>query len=169
MSILNKILGRIYYILYNSYTKNVYDTYRKTYDLHTSFHFNGEGIKMYGDGKIIIDENSYIGRFSILQSSKNYEINIGKNCSIGPFFNIWTHSSEIDYDFNFKELIKPKIGSIIVKDGVWIGVNVFISPGVTIGNNAVIGANSVVTVDVPDFGIVGGVPAKIIRYKKIKP
>jgi maltose O-acetyltransferase len=48
---------------------------------------------------------------------------------------------------------------------VWIGSNVFIKEGITIGNNVIIGANSVVTKNVPDNEIVGGIPAKHIKFK----
>jgi serine acetyltransferase len=48
---------------------------------------------------------------------------------------------------------------------VWIGARVFIRDGVKIGNGAVVAAGSVVVKDVPDYAIVGGVPAKIIRYR----
>lgn len=54
-------------------------------------------------------------------------------------------------------------GPVIIGDNVWIGEGACILPNVTIGNNCVIGANSVVTKDVPPFSIVGGNPAKIIR------
>ncbi len=60
-----------------------------------------------------------------------------------------------------------KQGDVIIKDFVWIGANVVINPGVTIGQNAVIGANSVITRDVDPSSIVGGVPAKLIRMKKL--
>ncbi len=52
-----------------------------------------------------------------------------------------------------------------IGNDVWIGDNVFIKGGVTIGDGAVIGAGAVVTKDVPPYAIVGGVPAKIIRYR----
>lgn len=57
-------------------------------------------------------------------------------------------------------------GPIIIKDNVWIGENVSILPGVTIGKNAIIGANSVVTKDVPENAIVGGNPARVIKILK---
>jgi acetyltransferase-like isoleucine patch superfamily enzyme len=53
---------------------------------------------------------------------------------------------------------------IEIKEGAWIGFNVIILKGVTIGKGAVVGAGSVVTKDVPDFAVVGGNPAKIIKY-----
>lgn len=54
-------------------------------------------------------------------------------------------------------------GPVIIKKNVWIGDKVTILPKVIIGENAIIGANSVVTKDVPDNCIVGGIPAKIIK------
>ena len=55
---------------------------------------------------------------------------------------------------------------IIIKDKVWIGFNSIIMKGVTIGEGAVIGAGSVVTKDVPDYAVVGGNPAEILKYTK---
>lgn len=167
MGIIKKIMAKIFSLFKESHQQNIYDSYRSRYIIDSSFHFNGEGVLMYGGGKISLGKNSYIGRFSLLQSSEGCEISIGKNCSIGPFFSIWTQSSEVDCDYKLKDQIKPKLGNVIIKDAVWIGVNVLISPGVTIGANAIVGANSVVTKDVPDNAIVGGIPAKILRYKNI--
>lgn len=55
--------------------------------------------------------------------------------------------------------------SAIIGNDVWIGANVDILAGVTIGNGAVVGANSLVTQTVPAYAVVGGVPAKIIKYR----
>lgn len=55
---------------------------------------------------------------------------------------------------------------IVIKDNAWIGFNSIILKGVTIGKGAVIGAGSVVTKDVPDYAVVGGNPAKILKYTK---
>jgi maltose O-acetyltransferase len=163
-----RLLSKFYNILERAHQSNIYNGYRNKYDIHPSFIFNGSGILMYGDGVIKIDEHSYIGRYSLIQVSNNFQVSIGKNCKIGPFFCVWTQSSCVDHDFNFEDKIQPKIGNIKINDAVWIGANVIISPGVIIGENSIIGANSVVTKDVPPYAIVGGIPAKIIRYKNIK-
>ena len=54
---------------------------------------------------------------------------------------------------------------MLIGDGVWIGANAFINPGIRIGSNTVIGANSVVTKNLEANSIYGGVPAKLIRQK----
>jgi acetyltransferase-like isoleucine patch superfamily enzyme len=54
---------------------------------------------------------------------------------------------------------------IIIGNDVWIGANAVILPGVNIGNGAVIGAGAVVTKDVPDYAVVVGVPAKVLKYR----
>jgi maltose O-acetyltransferase len=56
-----------------------------------------------------------------------------------------------------------KAAPVRIGNDVWIGGNVTILPGVTIGNNVVVAAGAVVTKDVPDNSLVGGVPARIIR------
>ena len=54
-------------------------------------------------------------------------------------------------------------GDVIIEDGCWLGVGVCILPGVKIGKNSVIGANSIVTRDVPEYSIAVGNPAQIIK------
>ena len=53
---------------------------------------------------------------------------------------------------------------MIIKDYAWISYNACILKGVTIGEGAIIGAGSVVTKDVPDYAVVVGVPAKVVKY-----
>ena len=57
-----------------------------------------------------------------------------------------------------------KSAPIIIKDKAWLGFNVIIMKGVTIGEGAVIGAGSVVTKDIPDYAIACGNPAKVVKY-----
>ncbi|MCM1010248.1 MAG: sugar O-acetyltransferase [Fusobacterium sp.] len=67
-----------------------------------------------------------------------------------------------NHDFYDRPVITCK--PVHIKRNVWIGVNVTICPGVTIGENAIIGAGSVVTKDIPDNAVAVGVPAKVIKY-----
>lgn len=145
--------------------KIIYLNYKNKYSIHPSFRFNGEGIIFKGNGEIIIQENTYIGRFSILQANENCSIKIGKNCKISHCVKIYTTSSYSDQDFNMN--VENYSKSVTIGDGVWIGANAFINPGITIGDNSIIGANSVVTKDVEPYSIVGGVPARKIRQKNL--
>lgn len=63
----------------------------------------------------------------------------------------------------YKDWTNVKKGKVVIKDKAWIGFNSIILKGVTVGEGAIIGAGSVVTKDVPDWTIVAGNPAKIIR------
>lgn len=86
-------------------------------------------------------------------------ITIGDNCLIGHNVVMATLNHELD-PVN-RANITP--APIVLERNVWIGANVTILPGVTIGENAVVAAGAVVTKDVPANTVVGGVPAKVIR------
>lgn len=147
--------------------KERYDKLRAKYGLPLSFRFNGKDIYFYGEGEIRAGEQSYIGSLSTIQVGHSCKVTIGSNCSISHNVRIYTLSSEPDSDFTNPVGKKSKRGDVSIGNGVWIGANVFINPGVTIGDNAIIGANSVVTKDIEPKAIYGGVPAKLIRYKRI--
>lgn len=124
---------------------------------------------------------SSIGAFSYLNpGSWLVHTKIGKFCSIGHncYIGLPSHSlsmlstspifTESNNGTGFlwtkEDLVEPYKKTYIGND-VWIGEHVLIKGGITVGNGAVIGAGAVVTKDVPPYAIVGGVPAKIIRYR----
>ena len=72
---------------------------------------------------------------------------------------------EINNNLYLKYHKEPKKFRLIIGNDVWIGANVTILGGLKIGDGAVIGANAVVTRDIPPYAVVAGVPAKIIRYR----
>lgn len=86
-------------------------------------------------------------------------ITIEDNVLIGPRVNLVTISHPLDPATRRATYCAP----IVIRKGAWLGAAVSIMPGVTIGENAVVAANAVVTKDVPDNTVVGGVPAKVLR------
>ena len=85
---------------------------------------------------------------------------------MGPYVTILTHTHKIDRTDIPMGQQGNIVKEVVIGNDVWIGMRSIIMPGVKIGNGAVIGAGAVVTKDVPDYAIVGGVPAKVIRYRK---
>lgn len=159
-------LGRVFDRISFFYWLITYWRFREKYKLNNKFRFNGKSILLYGNGFISAGPESYVGELSTLQAVEGYSINIGTGCKISHNVRVYTQSDIADYDFSLGDPPK-KYGNVNFDDYCWVGANVFISPGVSIGKNAIIGANSVVTKDIPPFEIWGGVPAKFIRRKKI--
>ncbi|WNB16853.1 acyltransferase [Marivirga arenosa] len=168
---MKKIIVKLLIKLYKhgeEYSKRKkYQNYSVKYSIDKSFKFNGEKIKLYGKGNIVCGKNSYIGSYSTIQADKEMIVRIGDFCRISHNVRIYTSSAVVDQDFKNYNNLKKKFGNVNIGNAVWIGANVFINPGVNIGDNSIIGANSVVTKDIPENAIVGGVPAKLIRYKII--
>jgi acetyltransferase-like isoleucine patch superfamily enzyme len=79
------------------------------------------------------------------------------------------HGDTTAEDFALPPIKRPLVsrGPVIIEDNVWIGEGACIMPNVRVGKNAVIGANAVVTKDVPANAVVGGVPAKIIKVVEV--
>ncbi len=125
----------------------------------------GNEVKMSYCENITIGANTYINGGMIL-AGNNSKIIIGDNCLIS--YNVHIRTSSHLYK-NKNMLIKDQGNyekNIVIGDDVWIGYGAQIMPGVSIGNGAVIGAGAVVTKDVEEYTIVGGVPAKKIGIRE---
>jgi acetyltransferase-like isoleucine patch superfamily enzyme len=95
------------------------------------------------------------------------KLTIGNNVTLASRVTIIYHShgklDETDIDVPVMERALISKGPIYIADNVWIGEGAVILGSITIGKNSIVGANAVVTKDVPPYSIVGGIPAKIIR------
>ena len=100
----------------------------------------------------------FINHSAILSASGGIEFEDGSMAAPG------LRIATINHDMNERHAIYT-YGKVTVKKNAWIGMNVTICPGVTIGEYAVVAAGAVVTKDVPDYAVVGGVPAKVIRMQ----
>ena len=113
------------------------------------------------NGKIVIGDGTQIGRNAVMSAVKRIEI--GKKCLLS--YNV----SLIDHDHKFAKDISPMNSGltegqeITIGDDCFIGAHSFILKGVKLGKNCVVGAGSVVREPFPDYSVVAGNPAKLIR------
>ncbi|MBO5676387.1 MAG: acyltransferase [Bacteroidaceae bacterium] len=94
-------------------------------------------------------------------------LKVGKGTIIGPRFTV--HTANHKYEGNalpYDEIYEAK--TVIIGPNVWIGSDVTVLPGKVVGEGAIVAANSVITKDVPAFAVVGGNPAKIIKFRDIE-
>ena len=121
--------------------------------------FSGEG------GEIKVGKNTSFNTGVHINAAVCGKINIGNNCLIGP--NVIMRTA----NHIFAKIDKPirlqghKCENILIEDDVWIGANVVITGGVSIGKGCVIGAGSVVTKNIPEYYIAVGVPARVIKTR----
>lgn len=139
----------------------------------------GEYSKIYPQALI---SNSKIGKFTYVCPNTNIiNTKVGSFCSIASgvrcgggfhpsrdfistnpiFYSTLGQTNIVVTDKDYFEELKP----IEIGHDVWIGTNAIILDGVKIGTGAIIGAGAVVTKDVEPYAIVGGIPAKLIRYR----
>jgi acetyltransferase-like isoleucine patch superfamily enzyme len=125
----------------------------------------GHGCKVRShEGTVSIGAKTVLGQECTISSYQH--VSIGRECVIAD------RVMMIDFDHGMVEVERPiRLQGIYKRDvrvgnNVWIGYGACILRGVTVGDNAVIGTNSVVTKDVPANAVVGGVPARLIRMRR---
>lgn len=121
------------------------------------------------NANIFIHDNVGIGPNSFI-SATNASFIIKGNCAIAENFTVHTgdHASVIGkFVTDLNESNKPKgyDKDVVVERDVWIGCNVTLLAGVHVGRGAIVSAGAVVTKDVPPYSIVGGVPARVIKFR----
>jgi acetyltransferase-like isoleucine patch superfamily enzyme len=123
---------------------------------------NASGGQEVEHASLTIGDGTYIGRFAHINAFQSVVIEANVLIADRVYIS--------DADHIHADLAVPIIsqgvrfqGAVRICSGAWIGIGAVILPGVCIGRNAIVAANAVVTQTVPDFAVVGGVPAKIIK------
>ena len=149
---------------------------RGTIVIGESTHIRGRLVTYPYGGKITIGDWCYVGENTNIWSSSS--IHIGDYVLIAHCVSIFDDNTHpVDYKLRREHIRSIYTGSsffpmndclvsrpVVIKDDAWIGCNAIILKGVTIGAGAIVAAGSVVTKDVPDFSMVAGNPAAVIRY-----
>jgi acetyltransferase-like isoleucine patch superfamily enzyme len=125
----------------------------------------GDGTKIRcHEGEVIIGAKTVLGQECTISAYRH--VRIGEQCVIAD------RAMFIDFDHGVVEVDRPiRVQGIYTRDvdvgsNVWIGYGACILRGVRVGDNSIIGTNSVVTRDVPANAVVGGVPAKVLRMRE---
>ena len=147
-------------------------------------------ILTFEEGKVSFEGNNYVGRNCEIGTKKNIsigynssiqdrcvilgEVQIGRHCLFAP--NVYLSSGIHNYAnepylyIKDQDRLSDERGDrhskkVIIEDDVWLGINVVVMDGVTIGKGSVVGANSVVTKNIEQYSIVAGSPAKLIKKR----
>jgi acetyltransferase-like isoleucine patch superfamily enzyme len=113
------------------------------------------GSRFYNVSNITVGRDTIIGEYSVLDGRN--DLVIGDHVDIASEVMVYNAEHDI-HDENFKAVSEP----VVIEDYVFIGPRAIILPGVKLGKGSVVAAGAVVTKDVPEFAVVGGVPAKVI-------
>jgi maltose O-acetyltransferase len=141
--------------------------------LRPAFKQRGKGFRFdpfgyYTYSTISVGDDVVLGRNAFLIAAKS-EIVIGNKVVFGPEVVLYGGGHNIAavgrYMLDVEEKLPTDDRGIVIEDDVWVGARAIILRGVTIGRGAVVGAGSLVTKSVPPYAIVGGNPAKIIKYR----
>ncbi len=118
--------------------------------------------------ELVIGERTAILEFNNIRAGGG-RVQIGDDCLISQYVTIVATNHLVDTDVPARHAPWDYSRSgVTIGDAVWIGAGAAIMPGLKIGDGAVISAGAVVTHDVPARAIVAGVPAKLLRYRKVE-
>jgi acetyltransferase-like isoleucine patch superfamily enzyme len=123
-------------------------------------------METFGDSsRVKIGERTNIGRYVTISCTN--KIIIGKKCLLSYNVSIIDHDHKLN-DFGISPLDSglEQGKAVIIEDNCFIGAHSFILKGVHLGSHCVVGANSVVTKSFPDFSVIAGAPARLIKKKK---
>jgi acetyltransferase-like isoleucine patch superfamily enzyme len=170
--------GKRFALGYHSFIHPLADIQVKKLVLSDYARLEGRHSRVIGPSSVLIGRHSYMSSVSIVVAT---DISIGSYCGFGDNLAIFTgnthHHLERTSSFAFgnvpfydgiqwRTVVPQAHHTLSIGSDVWIGANVFIMSSVKyVGHGVVIGAGSIVTRDIPDYAVIAGVPAKVIKYR----
>lgn len=174
---MNRITYALSYVAYYFFARHLPSSYApyalgsgrlRSFLCKRLFDYCGKGVNVehgafFGGGRgIRIGNNSAIG----LNARISGPLAIGDDVMMGPNVSIYTQNHETENIHKPMRLQTAPKKKVVIGSDCWIGANAVILPGVTVGKGVIIGAGAVVSRDVPDYAVVGGVPARVIKYRE---
>ena len=165
----------------------------RSFDLSSGIGSNGvgKGCKLSGTEKMVIGKDCFFGEGTELTALGHHfdqqlnasltignhvrcvggcritcagKITLGNDVLLGPDVFITDHNHGMNPDTKGGYSAQPLvIKDVVIGEGVWLGQRVCVMPGVTVGAHSIVGANSVVTYDVPPYSIAVGAPARVVK------
>lgn len=135
--------------------------YRSRYSIHNEAAIG----KVHITGKYVSVGRGTYYNSGYISAGDTAKVKIGAWTAIGYNVSVVAATHDVNFPTGPADKRPMHAADITIGDGVWIGNNVVILPGASIGNFAVVGANSVVNSSIPDFAICVGMPARVIRSK----
>ena len=117
------------------------------------------GLRVTGEGRLTVGDCSFINHDCLIDTAG--DVTIGRNVALANRVSLLTSGHEMDDPR--ARAGRRVLAPVVVEDGAWLGANVTVLPGVTIGAGAVVAAGSLVRADVPPHTLWAGVPARFIR------
>lgn len=166
---------KLLYLIYIVFFKNTPEDYRpyalffpriRSFLVKSYLHKCGEKPRVKKGAEI--SPNASLGNFTELGTRCMIQANVhlGDNVIMGPDVKIYSRNHNFErLDVPIKDQGKKYYETFIGND-VWLGANVVVTAGSKIGNQCIIAAGAVVTGEIPDKAIIGGVPAKIIKFRE---
>ncbi len=137
--------------------------FRSLVQIDSEGFFCGRGCSTSPKNTIVIGKNFYMGNYCLLAAN----VNIGDDVLFASYVSLVGGDHKIDnIDCLIRESGRDELKTIEIANNVWVGHGVIIMQGVKIGSGSVVASGAVVTKDVPENAIVGGNPARLIRYRK---
>lgn len=169
------MIRKLFYFLYLILLKNTPEDYRpyalffprlRSWVVQSFLKKSGKNLRVKKGAEISLNarvgNNSELGTRCMIQSN----VYLGDDVIMGPDVKIYSRNHKYE-DLEIPIRLQGKnYYETFVGNDVWIGANVIILAGCKVGNHVIIAAGAVVTKDVPDWSIIGGVPAKVIKKRK---